>query len=44
MNSEAMAATENQARDLAGREKWREAARELLRVRCAQWLHAIDRA
>ena len=36
MNSEAMAATENQARDLAGREQWREAARELLRVAKAQ--------
>jgi len=36
MNNEAMAATENQARDLAGREQWREAARELLRVAKAQ--------
>lgn len=36
MNSEVMAATENQARDLAGREQWREAARELLRVAKAE--------
>lgn len=36
MNNEVRAATENQARDLAGREQWREAARELLRVAKAE--------
>jgi predicted Zn-dependent protease len=36
MNSELRTATENQARDLAERQKWREAARELLRVAKAE--------
>ena len=36
MNSELRTATENQARDLAERECWREAARELLRVAKAE--------
>jgi predicted Zn-dependent protease len=36
MNSELRAATENQARDLAERQRWREAARELLRVAKAE--------
>src|SRR5690606_22521343 len=48
MNSELRTATENEARDLAGREQWREAARELLRVAKAQpqdasrWLQIAD--
>lgn len=36
MNSELRTATENQARDLAERHRWREAARELLRVAKAE--------
>lgn len=36
MNSELRTATENEAHDLAGREQWREAARELLRVAKAE--------
>ncbi len=36
MNSELRTATENQARDLAERQRWREAARELLRVAKAE--------